>query len=87
MSTTNPSDDDATHQHDSSDDEFKDADRCGCDECRPVVKLRPQALSIPYVVIRVSCRNTPVGEDPLVGHVIICVGEPREALLLCFHMA
>jgi hypothetical protein len=48
MSTTNPSEDDATHQHDSSDDEFKDADRCGCDECRPVDILRPQALAIPY---------------------------------------
>jgi len=48
MSTTIPPKDDATHQYDSSDDESKDADRCGCDECRPVVILRPQALSIPY---------------------------------------
>jgi len=48
MSTTNPPEDDAMQQHDNSNDESKDADRCGCDECRPVDILRPHALSIPY---------------------------------------
>ena len=48
MSTTNPPEDDVMQQHDKSDDESKDADRCGYDECRPVDILRPHALSIPY---------------------------------------
>ena len=48
MSTTIPPEDDATHQYDSSDDESKDADRCGCDDCRSVDLLRPHALAIPY---------------------------------------
>ena len=47
MSTIIPSEDDATHQYDSSDDESKDADRCGCDDCRSDL-LRPHAIAIPY---------------------------------------
>ena len=47
MSTNIPSEDDATHQYNNSDDESKSADRCGCDDCRSDL-LRPHAIAIPY---------------------------------------
>jgi hypothetical protein len=47
MSTIIPSEDDATHQYDNSGDEAKNADRCGCDDCRSDL-LRPHAIAIPY---------------------------------------
>jgi hypothetical protein len=47
MSTIIPSEDDATQHYDNSDDESKNADRCGCDDCRSDL-LRPHAIAIPY---------------------------------------
>jgi len=47
MSTNIPSEDDATHQYDDSDDDSKNVDRCGCDDCRSDL-LRPHAIAIPY---------------------------------------